>query len=93
MENLSGEMQTDERSAADHLRSIRVFRLQEGKMPYVLIPGSGEPVQDLVKRRQQLRIELYRLLGCISLNGSHGAELLGDVPLLGTSAALCDYIF
>jgi exopolysaccharide biosynthesis polyprenyl glycosylphosphotransferase len=93
MQNSSEEMQTDQHSAADHPRSVGVFRLQDGKMPYVLILGSGEPAQDLVKRCQQLRRERYKLLGCISLNGSHGAELLGDVPLLGTSAVLRDYIF
>jgi exopolysaccharide biosynthesis polyprenyl glycosylphosphotransferase len=86
-------MQTAERSAADPLRSIRAFSLHEGKTPYVLILGSGEPAQDLVKRCQQLRWEQYKLLGCISLNGSHGPKPLGDVPLLGTSAALRDYIF
>lgn len=62
-------------------------------MPYVLILGSGEPARDLFKRCQQLRRELYKLLGCISLNGTHGAELPGGMPLLGTSAALRDYIF
>src|SRR6266481_3029916 len=91
MQNSSEEMQTDERGAADHLR--RVFRLEKDKVPYVLILGSGEPAQDLVKRCQQLRKERYNLLGCISLNGADASEYMGDVPLLGTSEMLRDYIF
>jgi exopolysaccharide biosynthesis polyprenyl glycosylphosphotransferase len=67
--------------------------LQGAKIPHVLILGSGEPAQDLVKRCRQLRRERYKLLGCISLNGSHEAKLLGEVPILGTSAALRDYVF
>lgn len=93
MQNSNAEMQNDERSAADHLTSGIVFRLRNDNMLFVLILGSGEPAQDLVKRCRQLRRERFNLLGCISLNGSHAAELLGEVPILGTSAALCDYIF
>ena len=92
MQNSSEEVHTNGRRGAEYLRSTRPFRSREGKVPYVLILGSGEPAQDLVKRCQQLPRKQYRLLGTISLNGSHGAEPLGDVPLLGTSAALCDYI-
>lgn len=93
MPNSIEEMQTNERGASDLLRSSRVSRFLKDKMPYVLILGSGEAAQDLVKRCQQLRREPYKLLGRISLNGSHRAELLGDLPLLGTSTALRDYIF
>src|SRR6267143_1818067 len=92
MQNSSEEVHTNGRRGAEYLRSTRPFRSREGKVPYVLILGSGEPAQDLVKRCQQLPRKQCRLLGTISLNGSHGAEPLGDVPLLGTSAALCDYI-
>lgn len=93
MRNSSEEMQTAECNAANHLRSSRAFRLQGDKVPYVLILGSQEQAQNMVKHSQQLQRERYKLLGCISLNGSHGGEPRGDVPLLGTSTALCDYIF
>jgi exopolysaccharide biosynthesis polyprenyl glycosylphosphotransferase len=86
-------MQTNEPNGADYLRNTRIFPPREGKMPYVLILGSGKPAQDLAKRWKELRRKRCNLLGCISLNGSHGTESLGNLPLLGPSATLCDYIF
>jgi exopolysaccharide biosynthesis polyprenyl glycosylphosphotransferase len=63
------------------------------KRPYILILGSGEPAKELVQRSQQLRRAQYKLLGCLSLNGSRASELGEGLPVLGTSDALRDYIF
>ncbi len=63
------------------------------KKPYVLILGSGEQTQELIRRGRQLGSARYKLLGCLSLNGSRPSESAGEVPLLGTSETLRDYIF
>ncbi len=58
----------------------------------VLILGSGEHTAELTRRRQ-LGTGRYKFVGCLSVNGSHRPQLAGDVPFLGTSETLRDYIF
>ncbi len=60
---------------------------------HVLILGSDEQAQELIGRSNGLRNGRHRLLGCLSLNGADASEYKGNVPLLGTSETLRDYIF
>jgi exopolysaccharide biosynthesis polyprenyl glycosylphosphotransferase len=63
------------------------------KEPYILILGSGELTKELMKRSCQLRSGSYKLLGCLSVNGSQAPEPVEGLPIIGTSEALRDYIF
>lgn len=63
------------------------------KRPYILILGSGESAKPLIKPSQQIRKTRYKLVGCLSLNGSRGFELTEGMPILGRSDTLRDYIF
>jgi len=60
---------------------------------YVLILGSGEQTKELMKRRRESRSTSYKLLGCLSLNGSGAPESVEGLPILGTWKTLRDYIF
>jgi exopolysaccharide biosynthesis polyprenyl glycosylphosphotransferase len=59
----------------------------------VLILGLGEQIEELTRRSRQLGTGWYKLVGCLSVNGSHRPDLAGNVPFLGTSEKLRDYIF
>jgi exopolysaccharide biosynthesis polyprenyl glycosylphosphotransferase len=63
------------------------------KQPYVLILGSGELTKELMKRGCPSRSASYKLLGCLSVNGSDALASVEGLPILGTSKALRDYIF
>ncbi len=63
------------------------------KRLYVLILSSGEQPEELARFASRSRTERHKLLGCLSLNGAHAADFRGNVPLLGTSETLREYIF
>jgi len=60
---------------------------------HVLILGLGEHTEELIRRSRQFGTGRYKLIGYLSVNGSHRPQLAGDVPFLGTSETLRDYIF
>jgi len=59
----------------------------------VLILGSGEQTAELIRRSRQLGSGRYKLVGRLSVNGSRRPQFAEDVPFLGTSETLRDYIF
>ena len=63
------------------------------KKQYVLILGSCELTKELMKRGRRSGRAPYKLLGCLSVNGSQAPEPVEGLPILGTSKALREYIF
>jgi exopolysaccharide biosynthesis polyprenyl glycosylphosphotransferase len=63
------------------------------KCSYVLILGSGAEAKELISSTRQSGKPGYKLLGCFSLDGHRASEPPQDVPLLGTSEILREYIF
>ena len=64
------------------------------KEPYVLLLGSGEQAEELMRRGRQSKGGSHKFLGFVNLNGSHSPESAGGLPILGrTTKDLHDYIF
>jgi exopolysaccharide biosynthesis polyprenyl glycosylphosphotransferase len=63
------------------------------KEPYVLILGSDAQAAELLSLGRQSERGRHKVLGYVSVNGVHSAELVRVLPHLGASAALRDYIF
>jgi exopolysaccharide biosynthesis polyprenyl glycosylphosphotransferase len=63
------------------------------KKPYVLVLGSNENAKEFVRRNSGNGTAPYKFLGCFTLNGSHGRESTGSLPILGRSSSLRGYIF
>lgn len=63
------------------------------KRPNVLILGVGEQTEELIRRSRQSTGPRYQIVGCLSLNGACAFERAEDVPLVGASENLRDYLF
>jgi len=64
------------------------------KRPYVLIVGSDLEVAELIKRSgSQSEDSRYKRLGYMSLDVCPVSDHVADIPCLGTSKILRDYIF
>ena len=75
-----------------HRASAMDFRFHMHKEQYVLILGSGQQTKELMRRSCESGSAPCKLLGCLSLNGSHEPVQAESLPILGTSKALRDYI-
>jgi lipopolysaccharide/colanic/teichoic acid biosynthesis glycosyltransferase len=62
---------------------------------YVLILGSGEEAlrRALPEQNSRPGSGSHKLLGCMSLNGSHAPHNVPQIPMLGSAKHLRDYIF
>ena len=84
------------RKQQTHDRTVRetpdVSRSRIDRRPHLLILGSAEHTNELIRVVRRFECASYKLLGWISLNGSHAPVATIGIPTVGTSKDLREYI-